>query len=143
MLKIVGTLFEGLQRNGMSGLTTEGMIDLPLSRFREELVGRVCQRQMEPHQQSSGHEGRALRYIEQHYTEELSLERVAQALFLSPTYLSRILNEKTQRGFIGWLRYYRIERAKQLLQTTAQKNYEIAESVGYHTYKVFSEQFKE
>lgn len=68
---------------------------------------------------------------------------IGKALYLSPTYLSRILNEKTERGFIGWLRFFRIQSAKELLSTTDNKHYEIAEAVGYHSYKVFSEHFLE
>lgn len=124
-------------------IPTNGLSQLSFAECRnrfvqEESVG--CRGVCLP---ASGHEGRALRYIEQHYGETLSLENVAQALYLSPTYLSRILNEKTERGFIGWLRFFRIEKAKELLQSTELKNYEVAERVGYNSYKVFSEHFWE
>ena len=84
---------------------------------------------------------RALRYIRSHYAENLSLELVAEKLCISSSYLSRILNEKTEYGFGGWLHYFRIEVAKELLLTTELKHYEIAERVGYSSYKKFAEHF--
>ena len=84
---------------------------------------------------------RALWYIRSHYMENLSLETVAEKLCISPSYLSRILNEKTEYGFGGWLHYFRIEAAKELLLTTDLKHYEIAERVGYASYKKFAEHF--
>lgn len=124
-------------RLDLQDLTTMSVTDAR-DAFAKRLVSQNVRRTF-----GSGHVGRALRYIQQHYQEELSLESVAKALYLSPTYLSRILNEKTERGFIGWLRFFRIQSAKELLNTTDNKHYEIAEAVGYHSYKVFSEHFLE
>ena len=67
----------------------------------------------------------------------------ATELCISPSYLSKILNEKTEYGFGGWLHYFRIEAARELLATTDMKHYEIAEKVGYHSYKKFAEHFME
>ena len=90
----------------------------------------------------SGQVGRALRYIEHNSNANLSLESVAAQLYISPTYLSRILNEKTELGFYGWLHYFRIEKARDLLVHTDQKHYEIAQTVGYSSYKAFAEHFQ-
>lgn len=84
---------------------------------------------------------RALWYIRSHHAENLSLEMVAEKLCISPSYLSHILNEKTEYGFGGWLHYFRIEAAKEMLLTTDLKHYEIAERVGYSSYKKFAEHF--
>ena len=81
-----------------------------------------------------GQSGRALRYIEQHYQEELSLESTASQLYLSPTYLSRLLKEKTNHGFQYWVNYFRIQKAKELLLEGCYKSYEVAELVGYNSY---------
>ena len=80
-------------------------------------------------------------YINDHFAEDLSLESVAAELCISPSYLSKMLNEKTEHGFYGWLHSYRIRNAKELLATTDMKHYEIAERVGYNSYKKFAEHF--
>lgn len=108
---------------------------------RELFVRRLCQKDAQT-DWGGGHAGRALRYLQTHYRQELQLEDLAKALYLSPSYLSRVLREKGDRGFIGWLRYFRIEKAKSLLRTSSLKNYEVAEQVGYRSYKVFSEHFQ-
>ena len=91
---------------------------------------------------TGGHTGRALRYIQAHYQQEdLQLNDVAKALYLSPAYVSRILNEDDGRGFVGWLRYFRIRKAREMLEETDLKFNEISDRVGYKSYKVFSEHF--
>jgi len=88
-----------------------------------------------------GQLGRALKYLEKNYAKDITLESMAADLFISPTYLSRILNEKTQMGFYGWLHYFRIQKARELLEQTNLHFYEIAEKVGYSSYKIFSKHF--
>lgn len=90
----------------------------------------------------SGLVGKALDYIGRHYYEDLSLEKVAYELYISPPYLSRILKEKTDRGFQDWLHYYRIQKAKELLSTSEQSINKIADLCGYNSYKLLSEHFR-
>lgn len=107
---------------------------------RKQLLS-ACQAEEEGYRSGSGQVDRILRYVEAHSAEALTLEQLAAALYLSPTYLSRILGDKTNRGFVGWLNYFRVQKAKDLLQNMELKNYEIAEQVGYHSYKIFAEHF--
>ncbi len=93
------------------------------------------------HKYGDGQLGRALRYIEKNFTSDISLEKMAADLYISTTYLSKILNEKSQLGFYGWLNYFRIQRARELLEQTNLHFYEIAEKVGYSSYKTFSVHF--
>ena len=90
----------------------------------------------------SGQIERILLYMERHYQEELTLEKAGEDLYLSATYLSHLLKDKTGRGFSGWVHHFRIEKAKKLLENPDLKNYEIAEQVGYHSYKIFAEHFQ-
>jgi len=87
--------------------------------------------------------GRALRYLSAHYTEDVTLEQLSSALYISPTYLSHLLKSKTSKGFQEWLHYFRIEKAKRLLRSTGDTATEIAEKVGYRSYKLFVEHFKQ
>ena len=114
-----------------------------LDQLRQAFFQLCCQGKSENRALGSGQVGRALRYIEHHYNTNISLESMAAQLYISPTYLSRLLNEKTELGFYGWLNYFRIEKARELLLHTDMKHYEIAEAVGYSSYKVFSEHFQQ
>ncbi|MDR1420958.1 MAG: response regulator [Treponema sp.] len=72
---------------------------------------------------------------------DLSLTGTAAAMYISPGYLTRLLKSRTGRGFNEWLHIIRIDKAKELLEKTGLKFYEIAEQVGYSSYKIFSGHF--
>jgi len=90
----------------------------------------------------SGLVGKALQYIGLHYCEDISLEQAAGELYISPTYLSHILKEKTNWSFLEWIHYFRIEKAKELLVSTDYSINKIAELCGYNSYKLLSEHFR-
>ena len=52
--------------------------------------------------------------------QEITLEAVAQKVFLSPFYLSRSFKKYTGINFLDYVSQRRIERAKTLLLTTNQ-----------------------
>lgn len=83
----------------------------------------------------------ALKYINENYYKDLKLEDVANQIFLSPSYLSRIFKTETGYSFTECLNRIRIEKAKELIATSDFKYYEIAEKVGYRDYKYFSAYF--
>ena len=85
---------------------------------------------------------KALDYIQLHYKESLTLDGIAEELFISPTYLSHLIKEKTERGFQDWLHYFRIQKACGLLTETDMTTNSISEAVGYNSYKLFSEHMK-
>ena len=56
------------------------------------------------------------KYIQEHYTENISLENIAQELSFHPNYISRIFKEEFGENFIDYLTNYRIELAKGLIE---------------------------
>jgi two-component system response regulator YesN len=85
---------------------------------------------------------RAKRYIEENFTKDLSLEEVADYLYLSPFYFSRIFKKQTGESFIDYVIKVKIEHAKKLLGDQKYKAYEISEMVGYKSIRYFSKVFK-
>ena len=83
-----------------------------------------------------------IRYIEKNYHRNISLSEVAQELYLSPAYLSKIFSSEMRVTFSHHLQTCRIEAAKGLLRNTHDKVYEIAERVGYTDVAHFSKSFK-
>ncbi len=79
--------------------------------------------------------------VEKNYAEDASLETVASQVYISPCYLSVIFKKETNMTFKNYLMNTRIEKAKELLETTDLKIYEIAERVGYTDTRYFSELF--
>jgi YesN/AraC family two-component response regulator len=82
-----------------------------------------------------------LNFIAEKCSEGILLADVAAAMHISPSYLTRLLKIKTGRGFNEWLHIIRINKAKELLEKTDLKYYEIADKVGYSSYKIFSGHF--
>lgn len=81
-------------------------------------------------------------YLENHYDQEITLEKLAHDQFVSPTYLSRIFKEATGISPINYLISIRLKRAKELLQNDKLTIKEIATRVGYQDAYHFSKSFK-
>lgn len=85
----------------------------------------------------------AKQYIYGNYVEQITLSKVAQSLKVSESHLSRLFSEQTGERFMRFLVKVRIDKAKEYLDTTNLKIYEIAEKVGYTSTEHFSRSFKE
>jgi two-component system response regulator YesN len=82
-------------------------------------------------------------YIEAHFTDpEMSLDRLKEQFDLNPKYLSQLFKDKFGEGFMDFLIRLRIERAKQLLQTTSDPIQTISGRVGYLNVISFTRIFK-
>ncbi|MDQ0231192.1 response regulator [Metabacillus malikii] len=85
----------------------------------------------------------AKEFIQKHYVDsQLSLQKVAQAVNVSPSYFSHIFSQETGQTLIEYITMVRIEKAKDLLKTTNAKTYEIAHEVGYSDAHYFCNIFK-
>lgn len=84
----------------------------------------------------------AIRYINDHYTENVSLSEIAGKVHLNTSYLSRKIKEQTSLGFTKYLLKLRMEHAIELLKDNYSVT-QVADLVGYQDYRQFSQQFKE
>ncbi|WP_138494698.1 response regulator transcription factor [Paenibacillus pinistramenti] len=84
----------------------------------------------------------ALDYINEHYNEDLSLERVASVVFLNPVYFSQLFKQKTGQGYKEYVISLRLEHAKKLLQNPSFRLAEIAEQIGYQDMRHFTQVFR-
>lgn len=93
--------------------------------------------------QMSDEIAKAIQFIKQNYTDNISLQIVADHVGLSFSYLSNLFKRELQISFIDYLNRYRIERAKELLSSSQLKSYDIAVQVGFSPeYTYFSKVFK-
>lgn len=84
-----------------------------------------------------------LAYIEEHFREsEFSLAHLAETFGLSPTYISKLFKEHTEKNFIDYLIETRIHAALELLTDKNRKINDIAEEVGYINTRSFLRAFK-
>lgn len=82
-------------------------------------------------------------YIRQHYGEDLSLDILADAVCLSPKYLSSLFIRETGCGINRYIKNVRMEEAKRLLQTTNMKINSICRQTGYSNLSYFCKSFQE
>lgn len=81
-------------------------------------------------------------YVEEHLDGDLSLTRLAERVYLTPFYLSRLFKQKTGKSITDYILEVRINKAKQLLSETPLKIYEISMRVGYESSAYFTKFFK-
>lgn len=81
-------------------------------------------------------------YVKEHMRENITLTEVADSVHLSKNYLCSIFKKEQNETFFSYLTKARMEKAKELLRTTDDKVYYIAEITGYTDYTYFSQVFK-
>lgn len=85
----------------------------------------------------------SIRYMKDHFAEEISLEHIANRFFLNQTYFSRLFKQYTGSTFTDYLIELRMEKAKELLSQGRYKVYEVSQMVGYRSEKYFFRIFKQ
>ncbi|MCU6711621.1 response regulator [Paenibacillus sp. J5C_2022] len=82
------------------------------------------------------------RYVQAHYDEDITLDVMADKVFLTRNYLSQIFKQVTGENYNSYVTRIRMEKAKELLLSGKYKLYEVALMVGYKNNAYFSQQFK-
>lgn len=84
-----------------------------------------------------------MKYMENHYKEKISLDQIAENMYLSPFYISKLFKSETGDTPINYLISLRMEKAKELLdQNSTLSIQEAAATVGYEDAYHFSKLFK-
>lgn len=84
----------------------------------------------------------ALGYIEEHYSEPVTLDDIAAASGMNSRYLCRVFRDMTHRTPIDYLNYYRIECACEQIASTNDSMTDIALSCGFCDLSYFIKVFK-
>lgn len=89
------------------------------------------------------------RYLEEilyilniHYSQEITLNDLAEELNLAPEYVSRLLKKELGMGFKEYLTKLRLDHACVLLRTTKKSMLEISETCGFPSVKSFNSYFR-
>ena len=137
------------QKEYLAGLSCLGMVGQQISiddlkrylsdillqaiRLRDRVTGSQYKVQLK----------QAICYIDEHYrSEDISLNRVAKEVDLSPNYLSAVFSQEMGTTFVEYLTAKRMEKARELLRSSDLRSGEIAAAVGYKDSHYFSFLFK-
>lgn len=82
------------------------------------------------------------KYINENYSEDITLNSMAEYVSLSPYYLSRIFNKIEGINFKDYIIKVRMENSKKMLREANLSIKEIANKVGYIDQNYFSKAFK-
>lgn len=85
----------------------------------------------------------AIQYVQEHYTENITLKDIADKLFIHEAYFSKLFNEETEVGFNAYVNFIRIENAKRLIIYSDQQLKEISTTVGFSSHSYFNRVFKQ
>jgi AraC family transcriptional regulator, melibiose operon regulatory protein len=90
---------------------------------------------------TGGHAERLAAFMAQHYREDLSVGRIAEAVDLHPNYAMQLFRKRCGMGLWEYLTRLRISHAQRLLLTTDWKVHRIAMESGYASPSRFYEAF--
>jgi two-component system response regulator YesN len=84
---------------------------------------------------------KAKEYIKEHLGEQIDLNSIAEHVFLSPSYFSKVFKDTESTTFIDYVINEKIERAKAYINE-GDKMSTVAAKVGYFNYNYFTKLFK-
>lgn len=91
----------------------------------------------------SSHEIRLVtEYLKKNYHQNISLKYLSEKFSYNDSYLSHLISKELGVTFVEYLNNIRVTRAKELLETTNLKIYEISTNVGFQSVEHFSRSFK-
>lgn len=73
---------------------------------------------------------------------DISLNSIAEHVYLNPTYLSKLYKNKTGESYLEYLTRVRIEKARQLLRQTLIRTADVGLAVGYPNAQYFTTLFR-
>lgn len=81
-------------------------------------------------------------YLQNHFSESITLNDLAQYFFISPSYLSHYFKSKKNLSVVQYLQEIRLNKAKELLKNTQLSIADIADQVGYPDSNYFTKVFR-
>ncbi|HZG57814.1 response regulator [Paenibacillus sp.] len=86
--------------------------------------------------------GRVRAYIGANLTGDVSLTRLAESVYLTPFYLSRLYKQQTGQSLTDYISEVKLKTAMEMLAGTSAKIQEVGAAIGYDTPSYFARFFK-
>ncbi|MEC0230461.1 response regulator [Paenibacillus alba] len=83
-----------------------------------------------------------LDYIQQNFSEDISLQSIAHQFHLNKSYLSQLFKVQTGENFNNYLANLRINEAKAMLRESNPNIYTVCQAIGYPNPSYFGQVFK-
>lgn len=132
------TVISHAETDGVDSFCTMGAVYLFLSEFLKNADKKSTGQTIDQHSYIDA----AVRYMEQHIYETVSISAIADMLGISRNYFSSIFKKAMGLSPQQYLMNLKMEKAKIFLETTTVDIKYIADSLGYEDLFTFSHSFK-
>ncbi len=85
---------------------------------------------------------KAIDYVLYHMTSHVSVNDIAESLFINPSYLSRVFKEDTGQGLLSFINHEKIKQAVLLIKSNQYSLTQVAVITGFNSYNNFAKIFK-
>lgn len=103
----------------------------------------LCRVVDEENKDSGQLSGKIKKYVMENYMDSnMNISMIADAIGMTPRYMSKIFWEQTGESLLSYINNVRIEQAKILLKTTSRTVDEIAEETGFGNSRTFRRNFQ-
>lgn len=92
--------------------------------------------------ETQGYIQKAVAYMEQHYTQPVTIPQIADDVGVSPIYLTKLFKLSTGKTLSEYLNYYRTQCSLDMLTKTEESINAISEKVGYSDVRSYIRFFK-
>jgi two-component system response regulator YesN len=116
-----------------------------IARAKEILARLLRETRAQGDIKNGGVEGKIERvrhFLDVNYHKPVKLEDAAQAVCLSPKYLSRLFKQRTGTGFNEYKLRVKMDKAKEMLKKTRKSIFQISGELGYQNPESFIRMFK-
>lgn len=122
-------------------------LDICLRRLCLVLLQKCRRKKKESGREQSGYKStkrmkECISYMEDHFEDSLTIEKMGSVMGMTPTYFSRFFKQSTGRTFHEYLTSIRLCRGQELLLENEKNITEIAYSCGFPNVKSFISAFK-
>lgn len=129
-------------RNCVKGLLFTVLMEI-VKINSDEFVNEKRQDTMEyVNDDKSGKLQLALSFVEEHFAEDIKISDIAEATFISESYLRRLFSEKYNMTPVQYVNYIRIQEACKLLKNKKFNISEAAQKVGFNNMSTFITNFR-
>ena len=84
----------------------------------------------------------AVRYIQEHYSENIAINDLAMSYGMSPNYFSSIFKAETSQSAVNYITELKVKKAQELLENSELSVVDIAKRTGYEDSQYFFRVFK-
>ena len=110
--------------------------------FLDKMVNACRAIRDQKEERSNSAAKKAMLYIQENYSKDISLDDVSGLVNISPYYFSKLFKQETGKNFIEYLTEIRLKNARELLQDSRLSIKEICAQSGYSDPNYFSRIFK-